>query len=138
MKIAQIIDSLGWGGAQKLLVTFSEVAIQRNISLTIITLDGDEASAPFRANLEKLGIRVIVFHAPRLLAPLRFFKLTRFLKQEQFDIVHTHLSYANILGSLACTLTNTPIVATIHNVKIDGPSARRRLEYWVLKKWPTN
>jgi glycosyltransferase involved in cell wall biosynthesis len=135
MRIAHIIDSLGWGGAQKLLVTFAEVALQRGISLTIISLSSTTQGAPFKTDLEKLGIRIVTFHGQRLIDPPRIFKLFRFLQQEQFDIVHTHLSYANILGPLACTFTKTPVVATLHNIKVNATiSMRNGIEHWLLKR----
>lgn len=135
MRIAQLIDSLAWGGAQKLLVTFAEAARQRDITLTVISLNDRDGGAPFRTDLERLGVRVVTFHGSRLVSPSRFFKLRQFLQQEQFDIVHTHLSYANILGSLACTLSRTPIVATMHNVQIGTkPPLHVRFEQWLLQK----
>ncbi|MCB9422079.1 MAG: glycosyltransferase [Ardenticatenaceae bacterium] len=135
MRIAHIIDSLGWGGAQKLLVTFAEAARQHDIALTIITLDNDYKDAPFTSELENLDVRIVTFHAQRLLDLPRFIKLTRFLAQEKFDIVHTHLNYANILGTLACTITKTSTVATLHNVREGIESKlRKKLELWIVKK----
>ena len=134
MRIAHLIDSLDWGGAQKLLVTFAEAARQQNISLTIILLEKDSGDAPFTAELEKLDIRIVTFHAQRLINPFRFARLIRFLKREKFDIVHSHLNYANILAPIACALTGTPIVATLHNMRVSpNPSLRKRLERRVLK-----
>jgi glycosyltransferase involved in cell wall biosynthesis len=135
MHIAHIIDSLAWGGAQKLLVTFAEAAQQHNISLTIINLDNNDRGAPFAAALKNLDIRIVTFHAQRLFDLPRFFKLLRFLAQEKFDLVHTHLNYANILGTLACTFTGTPTVATLHNMRVGIDSgARKKLERWMLQK----
>lgn len=135
MRIAHIIDSLAWGGAQKLLVTFAETASQRDISLTIIVLDPNDDGAPFLADLEKMAIRVVTFHARRLFNLPRFYKLVRFLAQEQFDLVHTHLNYANILGTLAGRLTGTPTVTTLHNTRIGlNPIARKKIERRVLQK----
>lgn len=135
MRIAHIIDSLAWGGAQKLLVTFAEATRQRDISLTIIVLDSSNKGAPFSADLEKLGIRIVTFHAQHLLNLTRFYKLLRFLVREQFDLVHSHLNYANILGPLACTFTNTPAVATLHNMRVGIEShPRKKVERWMLQK----
>ncbi len=135
MRVAHIIDSMAWGGAQKLLVTFAEAAVQRNISVTVITLDSNDRGAPFIASLEKLGVKIVTFHAHGLINLPRFLKLFRFLAQERFDVVHTHLNYANILGTLASTFANTPTAATMHNVQ-EGvePKLRKKLEPWILQK----
>lgn len=137
MRIAHIIDSMAWGGAQKLLVTFAEAARQHDdISVTIINLNNCDRGAPFITELENLNIRIVTFHGQHLYNLSRFFKLIRFLAHEKFDLVHTHLNYANILGTLACTFTGTPIVATLHNTRVGiEPNVRNKLELWALQKF---
>lgn len=135
MRIAHIIDSLDWGGAQRLLVTFAEAANEENISLTIILLDKNSGDAPFFTELGDWNVLTVVFHAQRLLNPIRFAKLFWFLKREQFDLVHTHLNYGNILGSMAGKLSGIPVVATLHNMRVSkSPTPRKKLERWVLHK----
>ncbi len=134
MRVAHIIDSLAWGGAQKLLVTFAEAARTSNVDVTIITLQADKKGAPFTSQIQALGTRMVAMHAPRLLHLPRLIRLVRFLKQERFDVVHTHLNNANILGPLACALTGTPVVASLHNMRIDTHlNSRKKLEIWTLR-----
>ncbi len=52
MRVAHIIDSLAWGGAQKLLVTFAEAARTSNVDVTIITLQADKKGAPFTSQID--------------------------------------------------------------------------------------
>lgn len=61
----------------------------------------------------------VIFHPLEIAREISIFKdikcilqLTRFLKNEKFDIVHTHSSKAGIIGRIAAKLSNTPI--TIH------------------------
>ncbi len=57
------------------------------------------------------------FPGRKLVDPARFLRLARFLRRERFDVVHLHLTYATILGSLAAAIAGTPAVASIHNTR---------------------
>ncbi len=132
MHIAHMIDTLEWGGAQKLEVNFAEVAQARGQPFTVIGLRYNDDS-PFPAELRARGARVVIFPGPKLFDPPRLGRLVRFLHQEHFDILHTHLTTANILGPLTGALTGTPVVSTLHLAAYDATSPRERLETWTLK-----
>jgi glycosyltransferase involved in cell wall biosynthesis len=55
----------------------------------------------------------------------RLMRLIQFLRAEKFDLIHTHLSYANILGCLAGYYAGIPVVATLHST---GHDSRRESE----------
>lgn len=131
MRIAQMIDALNWGGAQKLIVTFAEAVRYRQVELTVISLGKDD-DAPYSAKLRGMGVRVVEFPAPKLFNGRRLRQLIRFVRDEQFDILHTHLTYANILGPIVGLLSGTPVVATLHNVKHDNDT-RQKLEHNALR-----
>ncbi len=114
--MAHLIDTLSWGGAQKLLVTFAEAAREQGFTPTVISLRPRD-DAPFYAELELLGVEVVIFPCRRLFAPRQIGQLIRFLHQKRFAILHTHLSHANILGALVGRLTHTPVVASLHNTR---------------------
>ncbi len=118
MRVAHIIDSLNWGGAQKLQVTFAQAAQARGIPWTIINLR-HYPNTPIPAELGALGVRVIDCFAPTMLDPQRVAQLTALLRRERFTVVQTHLLYANILGALTGRLSGTPVVATMHSVGFD-------------------
>ena len=64
MRIAQMIDALNWGGAQKLIVTFAEAVRYRQVELTVIAL-GQGEDAPYSAKLRGMGVRVVEFQIGR-------------------------------------------------------------------------
>lgn len=135
MRIAHLIDLLNWGGAQKLEVTFAQVARDRQIDFTVISLRHDEHT-PIPDELAQSGAHVITFPARSLFDPLRIIRLVRFLRRERFDILHTHLTYANILGALAGKLASVPVVATLHSTGFDARHdhpIKRRLEAFALR-----
>jgi glycosyltransferase involved in cell wall biosynthesis len=119
MHIVQIIDSLGIGGAQKLLITFVKEARARNIKSTIISLHCDR-DTPIPDELRALGASVHSFPSRSLLDPRRVWRIARFLHGARCDVVHTHLTYTNIIGTLAARLAGVPAVASLHNV-IEDP-----------------
>ena len=115
MKVLHIIDSLHIGGAQKLLVTYAEQAKLSGMQTIIISLNQKDES-PMTIELESLGAFITYFPARRLFTPSRFFQLFGFMKNGNFDIVHTHLTYANILGMISASLLGLPVVVSMHNV----------------------
>ncbi len=117
MRIVQLIDSLGWGGAQKLLVTFTEAARIREAIPTVIGLrlgSGNGSMVP--AALRALGARVDILSFRRLAEPGQIVELVRLLRRERFDILHTHLAHANILGAFVGRVAGIPVVSTLHNI----------------------
>ena len=132
MRVVQMVDSLGLGGAQKLLVTFAEAA--QEIDLTIINLKNQNNNASFDKDLEGFGANVVRIPSNQLADIGRIRKLTKFLKEGQFDVIHTHLTYAHILGALAGRFTNIPVVSTLHNIQHNKEvSSLQKIEQFALK-----
>jgi len=130
MKVAQVIDSLKVGGAQKLQATMASALNGHDVQITVISLRND-ADSPISKELEARGIRIVRFPAAKLLDPFRISRLVRFMRGECFDAIQCHLSSANILGSLAARLTGTPCILTLHSAGSDPryqTPARIRLE----------
>ncbi|HYF16762.1 MAG TPA: glycosyltransferase [Ramlibacter sp.] len=113
-RIAHLIDTLSWGGAQKLLVTFAEAARPHGIVPTVISLRPRNDS-PFWDELAALGVPVVTLPFRRILEPALLLRLASLLRRERFDVLHTHLTQANVIGSILGPLTGTPVVASIHN-----------------------
>ncbi|MBX2825688.1 MAG: glycosyltransferase [Gammaproteobacteria bacterium] len=136
MKIVQIINEVRrGGGAEALLFTFSEEASAHDIDCSLVSLR--EAESSYAEQISSLGVPVVSIAARKLINPWRFFKLVRYLKSVQADLVHTHLTSANILGVLAARLLNIPSVVSLHNVKMVSLQHpyHGKLECWLLKHW---
>lgn len=116
--VAQIIDTLRIGGAEKLQITFAAaVKERRDIKLTVIVLE--DRKTPFFEELTKMGVDLHVFAGAKLIDPRRIWRLAQFARQQRFDIIHAHLGTANMLGALVGRLTGIPVVATMHNTRKD-------------------
>jgi glycosyltransferase involved in cell wall biosynthesis len=137
MRIVQIVDNLVVGGAQKWIVTFAGALLNQTADseLAVVALSAVKSDA-LENELEQLGVEVQLFPFEKLLNPTQFFRLIRYLKQGNFDVIHTHLIRANIIGKMAGFLTGTPVVATLHST---GEAAHRynplrtKIETFVLR-----
>lgn len=134
MRVAQTIDSLHVGGAEKLLVTFAAVARPRDVRVVVISLRHDPGS-PIPAELRALGADVATFPARSLLDLRRLGQVVRFLRRERVDVLHTHLTYANIVGVLAGRLAGIPVVATLHSAGLEPRhhALIHQFEAWALR-----
>jgi len=54
------------------------------------------------------------FYEPRVVA-----SLVRIIREGNFDVVHTHLTGADVVGRVAGALTGIPVVSTMHNIPHD-------------------
>ena len=107
MIICQVITTLVYGGAEKLLVNFTNILADKH-QIHIIYLKGE----PKLKSL--LNERIKVHYIPLdVRCPSRLRKLLKFLEP---DIVHTHLGHADLLGLWACRGLPLKRFCTMHNV----------------------
>jgi len=135
MKIVHIIDLLHAGGAQTLLVTYAQQAKLAGIEAHIISLrEYTAASAPISNALDKLGVKVTFLSKSKILDPIRLFKLISLIRHQEYDIIHTHLNHATVLGILSALWLNKTIVVSVHNV-LKGRKKRlsEELELFLLR-----
>lgn len=129
IKILQIIDLLQWGGAQKMQVFLVEQLNTHDVELTVVSLNASNGS-PIPEYLRQRGARVVFFPFPKFLSVRSFFKLLDFVRREKFDLIHTHLTYANIFGTLVGRLTGTPVIASLRTAGYD-PRYHRPIRQFV-------
>ena len=135
MQVLQVIDSLRIGGAQKLMLTFAEQARVHQVKLTVVSLSEFSQGMVLAEDLRAIGAEVLVFPAKNLFTFARLRDFTRFLKERKFSVVHTHLTYANIIAGLAGKITRTPLISTLHSTAVDRRHAhflRDKIELMIL------
>jgi len=118
MRVAQMIDSLYVGGAERMQLTYAQAAIARGETPTVIVL-AHYAGTPIPDQLRALGARVVEITGRSLLDRERFARLVAFLRAERFDVLHVHLTYAILLGAAVGLVTRTRVVASLHNTQPD-------------------
>jgi glycosyltransferase involved in cell wall biosynthesis len=131
MRIAHLIDSLHWGGAQKLLVMFAEEARKRGLDFTIVSLRPNTKNSPYPDQLASLGARVIMLSIDRLYDRRALPTVINLLERERFDVIQTHLQHSNILGVIAGRLANVPVIATLHSTRAHAQGRFHFLRQWL-------
>lgn len=129
MKILQVINSLGTGGAEKLLLDAIPKYEDHGIEMSILLLDGTEH--PFLKKLKECSkCKIHTLGMNTIYNPLLVFKIIPFLKK--FDIVHVHLFPSLYWVSLAKMLSfsNITLLFTEHNIS----NRRRNIFFRLLDK----
>jgi glycosyltransferase involved in cell wall biosynthesis len=122
MRIALMLDDLRMGGGQKVAVITAQQLLKTGHQVEVISLS-EFPGGTVESELESARIPIQLFPARRLLDPIRLFQIVRFLRAQSFDVLHTHLTYANIIGSAAGRLSGTPVLATVHST-VEDPKHR--------------
>ncbi len=130
-RILTVIETLGRGGAERLLVTQHR------------HLDGDRFRAmvvalfeptPLAAELEAAGAQVerLALPGPRAF-PTAVRRLRSLIRAWKPDVVHTHLYHANVAGRIAAAGL-APVFTTLHNPDYgfeDPGTVRFRAKKWL-------
>ena len=137
-RITFLIDSLGVGGAERLLVTYLACLKSMGFSVRVCTFAVRNGN-PIAADIDKLGVAVDFLSIPLLRDVSAFPRLVRYLRQQKTDLVHTQLEFADSWGTAAAKLLGIPSVSTQHTLEdpVKGTKAYRRLKVhrWVLRNF---
>lgn len=126
MRVLQVINSLGTGGAEKLLLDSIPLYHEKGLQMDILLLNGKEY--PFLKKLyETNSCDIISFGEGSVYNPLHAFKIIKYLKK--YDIVHVHLFPALYWVAFAKILSfsKTKLVYTEHC------TTNRRMENFFLR-----
>jgi L-malate glycosyltransferase len=118
IRVAIVIDSLQTGGAQKLVSAFVASADRYGIEPFVINLRPGGSPAILN-EIRAAGVDVTTIPSRSLFGLKRFRWLVKFFRESKIDIVHTHLLYANILGSTAAHQAKVPVVCTLHSTRFE-------------------
>ena len=127
IKVAHVINTLGAGGAQAMLLkllTHGDRAVFAHRVYTLLSPAGPLAStaANLGVPVRELGMRR---STPN---PVRLFELAGWLRKDPPDLVQTWLYAADLIGGLATKLARipAPVVWNIRNGTLDDSKSRRR------------
>jgi glycosyltransferase involved in cell wall biosynthesis len=123
MVIAQVIGDLTIGGAERLFVNLSNTL---ETDKTIVVLIGDPVDAPnlrsdLNPDVEVYRMRV------RQRSWLRdVWKLSRLFRRVGCDVVHTHMFWSNLFGTMAARLAGVPAVITSEHGRNEWKKKRHK------------
>ncbi|HRP90894.1 MAG TPA: glycosyltransferase family 4 protein [Edaphocola sp.] len=126
MKILRVINSLGVGGAERMLSGNVPLHIANGFDMDILTLDGKTSF--FKEELESKNVKIFSLGTNiNIYNPFLIFKIIPFLKK--YDIIHVHLFPSIYWVSIAKMISgiNTKLIFTEHD------SNNRRRNNWILK-----
>jgi glycosyltransferase involved in cell wall biosynthesis len=116
MKVLHVHKITGVGGSERHLLALLPALQDLGVDARFLGLDVEGTDAPrFYDELDRLGIphsqvRCTVDVSPRLARDV-----TRSVRRERPDLLHSHLVHGDVYGTLASVLTGTPIVSSRHN-----------------------
>jgi glycosyltransferase involved in cell wall biosynthesis len=124
-KILYVITRLAVGGAPHVMLTAIKGLKQAGYEITLVSGYPGEGEGSLVEDAQALGVELIFLPTlQRELHPVRdlcaFFALLRLMRKRKFDLVHTHLSKAGILGRLAAYCAGIRTVHTFHGDVLDG------------------
>ena len=125
------------GGAERLVHTLLGELRDTAHEVTVFSLRPVRPDA--RAMAEANGADVVELSGGFLWSPGRLVRLVRAMRAARLDVVHTHLTSANILGLLIGAMLRIPRVVTLHNVrtKADDHWYHGRLESLLIRRLAT-
>lgn len=113
--IVYMIDGLGMGGAERLMVPLLK-HLNREMFTPRVCVFQIKGGNPIADQLQAIDIPVDYLPVPYLRDISALPRLRRYLKMVQADLVHTQLEFADILGNISSKLLRLPSVCTIHTM----------------------
>jgi glycosyltransferase involved in cell wall biosynthesis len=133
VRILHIQKVAGIAGSENHLVALLTCLQEDGFEPTMLVLaDRHDRPGPFLERMRAAGISTIVMPIMGDLDPLLLPRLVRFIRQGEYEIVHTHLFHADLYGGVAARLAGMQLViSTRHN----DDAFRRRYLWRRLIAW---
>ena len=132
MKILHIITSLRTGGAERIVTDLCPCLQKTGDEVSVLLLDGTRTG--LYDQLEHAGIHIDSLSKGwrAMRNPFLLPRLLRYLKNNSFDIAHTHNTFCQFLAAAASVFYPLALVTTEHNT-----SNRRRQWNWFrpIDRW---
>lgn len=114
LQILHVVDTLSMGGAEQLILTLAQHIDRRRFELHICAL-GEMLGNPLREAFQSSGVPLTVLGARSFYDPRTLPRVARYIRRHDIDVVHTHLTHADIVGRFAARLAGRPVVSSLHN-----------------------
>ena len=112
--VVHLIESLGSGGAERLLYTNLKHLDSKRVRSTVITVYPHDTH--WLEPITALGVPVISLNCRTTRDILKgISRLRSWLSTNRPDLVHSHLWAANIIGRVAGRIAGVPVVSSVHN-----------------------
>lgn len=112
IKIAYIMPVIDIGGAERQLLTLTSGLDKNKYDVTVIYFGGEDQ---LKLEFLNVGVKLNRIESKHKFGIGLIFQLVNYFKQENFDIIHSHLFRADFHGVVAAKIVGIPIVSTKHN-----------------------
>lgn len=116
--ILHLCDSLSVGGAERLILGLAGHLDRERFAMRVCGL-GVLRGNLLQPEFERLGVPIDVIGSRRFYDPAAIAAVVKIVRSHKVDLIHTHLTYADVVGRLVGQLTGRPIVSTLHNEPYD-------------------
>jgi glycosyltransferase involved in cell wall biosynthesis len=115
IKVLHVITRLSVGGAPQNLLAIAGGLDGNRYEVSVVCGTGDPSEGSLMDRASSMGIPVrVVRGLQREIAPLKdaltFWRLLRLIRGGRYQIVHTHISKAGVLGRLAARAAGVPVI----------------------------
>ncbi|MFN3491658.1 MAG: glycosyltransferase family 4 protein [Anaerolineales bacterium] len=124
--IVYLIDGLGWGGAERLMIPILSNINRRRFQPRVCVLQNKDGN-PVAAELQKINIPVDTLPIPRLREVGGLKKIINYLQAANANLLHAQLEFATVFGGLAAKWLGIPAAATLHTLPIQKKNLKLRL-----------
>ena len=132
IKVVILVNELLRGGAQRMIADLARTIDKERFDLCIVTLKDKNVfsteSKTYHQEIESAGVPILSLQGGARVSLGEFWRLKKYLTQNQPDVVHTFLPYAGILGRIAARWAH---IATIISTQCNLPVAYTKKLYWL-------
>ena len=139
-RILQLVSSLTVGGAEQIVLNLAERVNPRQFETFVCSLSriGQNSLQPA---FEKVGIPTLALNSQHFYNMQLVRAVQRYVREQQIDLIHTHLTDADIIGRLVGRWSKIPVLSTLHNMPFNY-ARQRRDRYWLerftARYWATH
>jgi glycosyltransferase involved in cell wall biosynthesis len=129
VRILQLCSSLNVGGAERLvhgLVQHFDRSRFETFVGAVAVVQGNLLEAEFA----QMGVPVFTIGAKNLYVPYAYRALARYVREQQIDLIHTHLTSADFVGRIVGKALGVPVVSTLNNIPEDYEN-QKLYRYWL-------
>ncbi|MFO7541115.1 MAG: glycosyltransferase, partial [Chloroflexota bacterium] len=115
LRILQLVSSMTIGGAEQIVLSLAERVDRRRFEMHVCSLSVIGQNS-LRPEFERLHLPLLALNARRFYDPAVLRAVYQYARQQQIDLIHTHLTDADVVGRLVGRALKIPVLSTMHNM----------------------
>ena len=112
VNVLHVITGLGIGGAERVVYSIAKSLDPARYRVIVCCLKEDGIIAD---EIRNSGVKVINLKSVNPWDVGSVLTLSKIIKEEEIDLVHTHVARADVIGGFAARLRGIPAISTVHH-----------------------